>query len=98
MIKRFNLICVSFNGEYVKEREGFETIKQAWEHSNEMGSRWFFFPFHFVTTEQTIKDAPPPLEWTVGKRIKTILKRFKETSQQPEAQEVLDAYEFALLL
>ena len=69
------LICMSFDGDYVTEGEGFETEAAAWERADDMGSRWYFYPFHFVTTESglTVVDAPGP--WTeelIGRRVKTV--------------------------
>lgn len=85
----FNLICMSFDGEYVTENkrdEKFETIADAWERSSDMGSRWFFYPFHFITTEsgRTIADAPDGLEIFTGRRVETVAGIFAEVSRFPE--------------
>lgn len=36
---------MSFDGDYVTEGE-FQSSNEAWNRSNDMGSRWFFYPFH----------------------------------------------------
>jgi hypothetical protein len=87
---------MAFDGEWVTEGE-FETVEEAWEHANDMGSRWFFYPFRFVTTSKTIKDAPSPIEWMINKRIKTISECFNKTSKSESAQH-MDADEFARLM
>ena len=80
------LIVMSFDGEYKTEGKNFPTTEAAWNRSNDMGSRWYFYPFHFVTTEtgKTISDAPELLSWAIGKRVKTIQRIFFEHSKRPE--------------
>ena len=93
------LICMTFDGDYQTERPEFETIQDAWEHSEDLGSKWIFYPFHFVVTEslQTIKDAPELLQGLIGRRVKTIRNLFAELASLPEAQN-LDIEEFAFLV
>ena len=56
----FKLLVMSFDGATQLENPDFKTVDDAWEHSNNLGSRWFFYPFHFVVTAsgKTIKDTP----------------------------------------
>jgi len=65
---------MSFDGDYQRERLKFDTIGEAWEYSNDLGSKWFFYPFHFVVKGETIKDAPAMLDYMKNKRIKTVQK------------------------
>ncbi|MFA6309576.1 MAG: hypothetical protein WC677_07585 [Clostridia bacterium] len=49
----YKLICMSFDGEYKTEDnrgKGFKTVDEAWEWSDDMGSKWFFYPFQFVVS------------------------------------------------
>lgn len=85
-MKRYNVICMSFDGEFKRERPMFDDIEKAWEYSSNLGSKWYFYPFHFVATEKTIIDSPEPLEWIRGKRIKTIQKIFNQHSQKDITQ------------
>lgn len=85
---KYNLICMSFDGEYQRERIDFSTIDEAWEHSNNIGSKWYFYPFYFIATEKTIVAAPYQLEWLSGKRIKTVADIFSKCSQLEGAQGV----------
>ena len=78
----YKLICMSFDGDYVTERDNFDTVQDAWDHSNDMGSRWFFYPFHFVVKNLTIKDSPDLLEGLTGKRVKTVQRIFNSLSQR----------------
>lgn len=93
------LICMSFDGDYITEGE-FNTEQEAWDRAADMGSRWFFYPFHFVTTEsgKTIVSACTDiLEWTEGKRVSTIAAIFKAAAGKPENQEMgPDEFIFAL--
>ena len=80
---------MAFDGDFVRERPMFETIEEAWEHSNDLGSRWFFFPFHFVVSGNTIRDVPEFLsacDFLLGKKIKTAKNVFGTHSKKPETQ------------
>lgn len=54
----YKLICISTDGETVTEHNVFrndglfETIKEAWERNNNMGSRWAFYPVRVVVDEE----------------------------------------------
>lgn len=94
------LICMSFDGEYVTEKRAeFETIQDAWSHANDMGSRWYFYPFSFVVSNsgQTVIDATEGLEFLKGKRVKTVSAFFKTVSELPDNQGV-DSESFFLSL
>lgn len=92
------LICMSFDGDYVTEGQ-FDSIDQAWNRSNDMGSRWFFYPFHFVTTAsgKTIRDTPELMQHLNGSRVKAVSKHFEQVCKTPEAQN-LDAEAYAFLI
>lgn len=94
----YKLVCMSFDGDIVTEGE-FNTIADVWARSEEMSSRWFFYPFHFAVTEngKSIACAPFGLEHFNGKRLKTVRKAFETVSKLPETQGV-DAEVFALYL
>jgi len=68
------LLLMSFDGETKTERPIFETVDDAWECANDIGSKWYFYPFYFVVSDsgQTIKDASYPLDCFIGKRVKTV--------------------------
>jgi hypothetical protein len=96
-MKKYQLIVMSFDGEYKREFHDFATIEAAWEYSNGMGSRWYFFPFHFVTTEsgKTIADAPHPFENLIGERVNYIQKIFNSASKRTDTQDMgVDEYAF----
>lgn len=76
----YQVICMSFDGEYQTERPEFESIDDAWEYSNDLGSKWYFYPFHFVIKNATIKDTPVHLEYFKDKRIITVKRLFKRLS------------------
>lgn len=82
----FKLMCMSFDGEYKIERPTFETVERALDYSNDLGSKWFFFPFHFVVTATglTVKDAPDLLQQFCNRRVKTVQREFKIASELPE--------------
>ena len=98
-MKNYQLICMSFDGEFQRERPTFETINDTWEYNNNLGSKWYFYPFRFVATEKTIISTPPELNFFNGKRIKTVQKKFRELFTLIESRGVdvgIDEYTFLL--
>ena len=93
-----HLICMSFDGDYQTEGT-FKNADECWERSNDMGSRWYFYPFHFVVTEsgKTIVDSPWGMEGFNGKRLETIQKIVKDLSELPE-NDGIDVEEFGIQL
>ena len=85
---KYKLICMSFDGEYQTERAEFDTIEAAWEYSNDLGSKWFFYPFHFVVSQsaKTVKDCPYPLDAFIGSRVKTVATIFNANSTRDDMQ------------
>ena len=96
-MKKYQIICMSFDGEYQREYPEFETIEQAWDYANDLGSKWFFYPFCFVISGNVIVDTPELLTNMKRKHIKTIQKIFNQLSKEPEMQGV-DAEEFEFSL
>ena len=87
---------MSFDGDYITEG-AFDSVDAAWDRSNDMGSRCFFYPFHFVTTAsgKTIKAAPDELQHLVDQRVKTVAEHFAAIAKTPEAQNVdAETYQF----
>jgi len=87
---KYKLVCMSFNGDYIVERPVFNTVDDAWNYSNDLGSKWFFYPFHFITDEEikTVVDTPDLISHLKDRCIDDVAALFKETSQQPELQNV----------
>ena len=54
---KYTLRCFAIDGESVREGE-FPTKQAAWDRSNDMGSRWFFYPVHFVFGPKRCVAAP----------------------------------------
>jgi hypothetical protein len=86
---------MSFDGDVVCDNQLFDTIEEAWEYSNDMGCRWYFYPFHFVTTDskKTIIDAPDAIDFFTGMRTRTIQTIFKKHSENDYTQG-MDVYEY----
>jgi hypothetical protein len=64
-----------------------------------MGTRWYFYPFHFVTTGsgKTVRATPELLEHLNDVRVKQVAQHFAEVSATPEAQNA-DAESFAFMV
>ena len=73
----YSAICFAPDGEHVRDfySDSKESISEKIEN---MGSRWFFYPFVFIATEKTIVEAPNCLEFLNRKRVKTVEQFFKE--------------------
>ena len=73
----YSAICFAPDGEYVRDfySDSKEYISEKIEN---MGSRWFFYPFVFIATEKTIVETPNYLEFLNGKRVKTVERFFRE--------------------
>lgn len=93
------LLCMAFDGESKLERAEFKTVEEVWEYSGDLGSKWYFYPFHFAVTNSglTIKDAPFPLQHLQGKRVDTVERLFEKLSKEEEAQG-MDAEAFAFFV
>jgi len=96
-MKKYQLCCMSFDGETKIERPEFDNEKDAWEYNNDMGSKWFFYPFRFLVnlSHKTIIGTCDCLPLALGKRLKTVQRIFKQYSEKSEMQDV-DPESFAL--
>jgi hypothetical protein len=88
-MKKYQLIVMGFDGEYMREYHDFDSVDDAWEYSNNMGSKWYFYPFHFVVSGSglTIIDCGYGFEFAIGKRVKTVARRFNELSKQEDMKD-----------
>jgi hypothetical protein len=87
-MKKYKLLVMSFDGDSKVEKSEFETVEEVWGYSNDLGSKWFFYPFHFVISAsgKTIIDSVPPLDRFNGLRVKTVQEIFEITSKRPDTQ------------
>lgn len=87
-MSKCKLVCMGFDGQIQRERPEFDTAEEAWGYSNDMGSKWFFYPFHFLTSAsgKTIVGTPENLECFNGKRLGTVMRAFEKCSKLPEAE------------
>lgn len=100
--KIYHLICMTFNGDYViadRRHGNFNSVDDAWEYAEDMGSLWFFYPFRFIVNEfmNTIVSAPYEMEYMEGRRLQTITDFFKRIAGLPEAADI-NCEEFPSLL
>lgn len=95
----YNVMCMSFDGDFVLERVNADSVMAAWDYAGDLGSKWFFYPFYFVVSEsgQTIIDTPEGLEILKNKRVKTVKDLFCQVSKKPETLDS-DAELFSLYL
>ena len=86
----YDLICMSFDGVYVKN-SSHNSIEDAENTSSDLGSKWFFYPFVFVLSGQKVvstyegfirmsdKKSFAELMFK-GRNIKTVIDTFKKTN------------------
>ena len=90
----YKLICVSFDGDYVTEGSEFKTVDDAVDRNEDMGSRWFFYPFRFVTGPRgRIIETCLGLELFTNRNIDTVSRILEQASGYAEA-EGMDAEEY----
>ena len=87
-MKRYKLVCMAFDGDFIIERPCFESVDAAWSYADGMGSKWFFYPFYFVVSGsgKTVVSAPDGLKKFEHMRMASVVKRFSEVSARPEMQ------------
>lgn len=94
----YKLIVMGFDGDYQTERPEFENIDDAWEYAGELGSKWYFYPFHFVINQaEEIVGAGSPMQHLEGMTVQDVASHFRETSMTPDAEGV-DAEQFAFMV
>lgn len=86
----------SDDGDYKTEREQFENIDDPWTYSGDLGSKWYFYPFHFVVNQaDEVVGAPEMMQHLEGMTIDDVAEHFREVSQSSDAQGVdAEAYAF----
>lgn len=60
-MKTYNLVCIAPDGEHVTECRN-KTFDECVKQSEDMGSRWYFYPFHAITTPAGRKVVDVPYE------------------------------------
>jgi hypothetical protein len=98
---------MSFDGETVRDSQ-HDTIEEAQEASADMGSKWFFYPWHIIVKGVTVKEMGGTFTSTktdrsvleeifANKRLSTVKKFFNKISKRPDAQD-LDSEAFEMLI
>lgn len=94
----YQLTVMSFDGDWKEEPEQFENTDDAWSYAGDMGSKWFFYPFHFVVDQAgEVVSASSPMEHLEGLAVEDVASHFRETSELPNAAGV-DAELFAFMV
>lgn len=79
------LVCVAPDGDYVTELEE-STLEECTERSANMGSRWIFYPLHFILSDTglTVKETPDHsfFEEFKNKRFSTVINLLKKYPNQ----------------
>lgn len=104
--KQYKLICMSFDGEFVTDSIG--TLEDCLNRSANMGSKWYFYPFHFIVTIGNGKVVETSTGLVVmgtgesfqsklfkGRKLSTVKKVFANTYKRAESEDLqLDCLEF----
>lgn len=109
MRNEFTLICMSFDGQYVTDST-HNTIEDAENASADIGSKWFFYPFHFIISGKTVKETGEGLinmatkkgyleMMFKGKRLQTVVNAFIKANNYCTANEMeVDSLQFEEIL
>lgn len=94
------LILMSFDGEYQTEKPKFPTAQKAWEYADNLGSKWFFYPFAFVVDNnvKTIVDTPNGLEYMIDWLVSDVVAEFAETNNSITDNDRITADDFIMML
>lgn len=77
----YHALLFSLDAAHVFDFLGQQTKEDVLKKLENMGSRWFFYPFWFVTTGKTIVATPYGMESLKGKRVKTLQRMFKQAAK-----------------
>lgn len=109
-MKTYNLYVVAPDGANIKDSE-HPNIESAQNESANLGSKWFFYPFHIITSGSKIIETGGSFygksetgkmvcllsEKYKGRRLQTLLNDFKKAASLPDADGV-NMEEFELIL
>lgn len=91
----YKLWVMSFDGDTILDGTG-KTVEELIHRSADMGSKWFFYPFHIITTERgMIKDLYGANKQFQGRYLKTIKQIWHDFSKRNET-EGMDAESFLI--
>lgn len=96
MEKKFKLMCMAFDGATVED--SFGTLENCRNRSADIGSKWYFYPFHFIVTatisEIVIETGSGIIDTRTneayqsklfkGRRLSTVKKIFMKTHKAAE--------------
>lgn len=69
---------MSLDGDVVKDTE-HDTIADAWDVANDIGSKWFFYPIPVVVTpKKYIVSAPDALKYYERKKLTTLQRDYEK--------------------
>jgi hypothetical protein len=94
----YKLIVMSFDGDYQTESLEFENVDDAWDYADGLGSRWYFYPFHFVLDQAgEVVAAPRLMSHLEGLTVENLVSHFRQVSKTPAARGV-DAERFVFMV
>ena len=80
----YKLILLAEDGDYVVEKSQ-KTVDDCCKQSANMGSRWYFYPFHFiikdngkVSLNQRIIEPPDQIDFLKRKSLKNAIEHIKK--------------------
>jgi hypothetical protein len=84
----YKLILIAPDGDYVTVKPN-KTVDECINQSGDMGSRWIFYPFHFIIKDngkvdmnQRVIVAPDEMEFLKGKSLKNSIEYVKNTAEK----------------
>lgn len=81
-MESYMLVVIAPDGAFKIEGH-FDSIDDAWKRSEDMGTRWYFYPFHFVAEahgDNRIVESPRFLKYMDGITLKDAAELIKAMS------------------
>jgi hypothetical protein len=94
---KYKAVLFAADGRWVTDFRDSSSISEVQDRLNDMGSRWFFFPFHAVIRDHIVTrptnrivDAAWPFEHMKGRRISTFSNMIAQIPEK-ELRSILSA-------
>ena len=79
----YNVTVIATDGDHRTEGE-FETVEDAWDYINDMGSRWYFYPVNVVSDHDIIIESPDGFDYLNGMNVRDLANVATELSDTCE--------------
>lgn len=90
---KYSLYFLAYDGEAQEEPFKFDSLAEAWDHIEKIGSKWIFCPLPFICSGGIIEGPPRGLSILLGEKLETakklisqVSKKVKEAEAEPDPE------------